>query len=62
MRKILRNQLKQNIPSLNFIDIDSKLLNGWTCQQSQKTHLDYLEKIKYQTQLAMNNKKFPIKQ
>tara|TARA_Y100001968_G_scaffold311820_1_gene334313 strand:+ start:306 stop:491 length:186 start_codon:yes stop_codon:yes gene_type:complete len=58
MRKKIKKIYPENIQRLNFRDIDAKLLNGWECQHLNFRQKEYIEQIKLQTQLAMENKKF----
>ena len=58
-KKIKKNYKKKHA-RFNFEYIDAKLLMGWECQHLSLKQKKYFEKIKSQTQLAMENKKFPI--
>ena len=58
--KKIKTNYKQNNARFNFEYIDAKLLMGWECQHLSSKQKKYFEKIKSQTQLAMENKKFPI--
>ena len=57
--KKIKTNYKQNNARFNFEYIDAKLLIGWECQHLSSKQKKYFEKIKLQTQLAMENKKFP---
>ena len=59
-KKKIKKNYKQNNARFNFGDIDAKLLIGWECQHLSSKQKKYFEDIKSQTQLAMENKKFPI--
>ena len=58
--KKIKKNYKQNNGRVNFEYIDAKLLMGWECQHLSSKQKKYFEKIKSQTQLAMENKKFSI--
>ena len=58
--KKIKKSYKQNNARFSFGEIDSKLLIGWECQHLSSKQKKYFEKIKSQTHLAMENKRFPI--
>ena len=60
LNKKIKKNYKHNNARFNFEYIDAKLLMGWECQHLSSKQKKYFEKIKSQTQLAMENKKFPI--
>lgn len=60
INKKIKTNYKQNNARFNFEYIDAKLLMGWECQHLSSKQKKYFEKIKSQTQLAMENKKFSI--
>ena len=41
-----------------FTEIDKKILTGLDCSYFSGESKEYLEKVKEQTQLAMNNRKY----
>ena len=41
-----------------FEDIDTQLLYGVKCSESNQVQQDYFERLKMQTELAANNKRY----
>tara|TARA_B100000700_G_scaffold293225_1_gene354060 strand:+ start:377 stop:568 length:192 start_codon:yes stop_codon:yes gene_type:complete len=58
MNKKIKKTYNQKKTKVSFSDIDAKLLNGWQCQHLTLKQKEYFERIKLQTQLAMENKRF----
>ena len=56
MKESINKQINKNL----FNEIDINLLYGMQCSGNNKFQKNYLEKLKFQTELAFINKKLEI--
>tara|TARA_Y100001968_G_scaffold8503_1_gene7155 strand:- start:9959 stop:10216 length:258 start_codon:yes stop_codon:yes gene_type:complete len=60
MKNKIKKLLKVKSSSNIFKDIDAKLLVGWECINYSLKQKQYIENMRLQTHLAMENQKFKI--